>query len=68
MERSTDIIGRKAETKRRTGHVRRLGERGYVIILQILWRNKENRRPREVLGQEGDQRRNERRMGKIKTW
>ena len=36
-----------------------------VIILQISWGNKENRRPREVLGQEEYQRRNERRIDKI---
>ena len=29
---------------------------------------KKNRSPREVLGQEGDQRRNERRMCKITLW
>ena len=28
MEGSTDIIGRRTETKRRTGHTRRLGESG----------------------------------------
>ena len=68
MKGSTDIIGRSTETKRKTGHTRRLGESEQVIILQILWGNHENRRPREVLGQERDQRRNERRMGKIKMW
>ena len=48
LEGSTDIIGRRTETKRRTGHTRRLGESGQVIILQILCGNKENSRPREV--------------------
>ena len=68
MEGNTDIIGRRTETTRRTGHSRRLGESGYVIILQILWGNRENCKPIEVLGQEWDQRRNGRRMGKIEMW
>ena len=50
MEGRTDIIGRRTETKRRTA----IGWSGQVTILQILWDNKENRRQREVLGQERD--------------
>ena len=54
------------EKKNRTHKA--IGWSSQCIILQILWGNKENRGAREGLEREGDQRRNERKMGKIEMW